>query len=82
MITCPIIINDKYINDTINELCLRWNTDQSQHSMISDGHRIALLASLGDICAMANISYCSWNNKIGKVEEAVHCLKEKSCLTL
>lgn len=42
MISCPTIINDRYINDTIEKLCSRWNTDQSQHGMIGDGQCMAL----------------------------------------
>lgn len=37
-----------------------------------------LLATLSDICAIANTSNCTWVNEPGKIEQVVHQLKEKA----
>lgn len=85
MINDRYIINDGHMNDVINELCPAWKTDQSQASMISDGQCIALhflLTNLGDVCAVANISCCSWINKAAKVKEAICSTTERSYLSV
>lgn len=70
----------KVINDTNALLDGTWISLNSLAWVVLDNN-ISLdffLAGLGGICAIANTSCCTWINEPGKVEQAIHNLKEKA----